>query len=156
MPTPHPAPADTGTPRQAPLPPPSVHRPTPSRLDLGHVYVAAVARPPYERATVPTLVDVQSLDSAALSALLSEPSSANTANTSEVLGAVSMLSAMARAVRSRSYVLIAAVSSDAGALLRCMACNRRSNASVMSFTVMDALTVVEVTGGQHSPQEGRA
>ncbi|PZQ36601.1 MAG: hypothetical protein DI570_32325 [Phenylobacterium zucineum] len=44
MPTPQPAPADTGTPRQAPIQPPSLRRPAPANLPPLRGPVQGIAR----------------------------------------------------------------------------------------------------------------
>lgn len=125
----------------------------------GHVYVAqAGARAPYARSPSIVLSDAAALPAAALASLLSDPSSASTDNTSALLGLVSKLSAMALAVRNRSYVLMAASISeeDTRGLLLSNA-SLRSKASVASFTDMLQVSLVEIdhcAGDQ--PAEGGA
>lgn len=71
----------------------------------GHVHIAALRRAPYARSADWGLTDVRALTSAEAADLLSAPSSARTASTSAFEGLLSTLSAMAAAVRNRSYVL---------------------------------------------------
>ena len=66
---------------------------------------------------------------------LSAPIAEKTAKTSELVGSVSRLFAMARAVRSRSYTAIATSISRLGARFFCIDCSRVSKASVMSTSV---------------------
>ncbi|WP_462387254.1 VapE domain-containing protein [Acidovorax sp. Q11] len=115
---------------------PEAHHATQWMPEAGAVTLFALTRPPYAArpSLEPTRLDQTS--DGALVDLLSAASSANTATTSELVGAVRMLAAMARAVRNRSYVLMAADTSAAGAPAFCMASSRVSKASVKSFTAM--------------------
>ena len=116
-------------------------------IPAGVVLHGAPYREPYARETTLRLTDLTQSTALDLATLISALSSENTA-TSELLGAVRMLAAIARAVRNRSYVLMAAATSDSGAALRCMAASRVSKASVKSFTLM-GLTVLEVDLSGH-------
>lgn len=113
------------------------------QLEAGAVVYITAQRRPYghQPELVSTRLD-QSLNPE-ICALLSAASSANTATTSELVGAVRMLAAMARAVRNRSYVLMAADISASGAPAFCIANNRVSKSSVKSFTAM-GLSVCQV------------
>ena len=104
----------------------------------GRIYIAAVRRAPYAASAEWSLTDVRDLDSAEAAALLSAPSSARTASTSAFEGLLSKLLAMASAVRNRSYVLMAADSSDSGALARL---NLSSLASKASMAFLDGMEV---------------
>lgn len=112
-------------------------------MSAGTVSYITPTRPPYAAQPVMEPTRLDQLSDAALADLLSSASSANTATTSELVGAVRMLAAMARAVRNRSYVLMAADTSAAGAPAFCIASSRVSKASVKSFTAM-GLSVWEV------------
>ena len=117
-------------------------------IPAGVVLHGTPYREPYARETTLHLTDLTQSTALDLATLISALSSENTASTSELLGAVRMLAAIARAVRNRSYVLMAAATSDSGAALRCMAASRVSKASVKSFTLM-GLTVLEVDLSGH-------
>lgn len=104
----------------------------------GHVHIAALRRAPYARSADWGLTDVRALTSAEAADLLSAPSSASTASTSAFEGLLSTLSAMAAAVRNRSYVLMAANSSDSGALARL---NLSSLASKASTAFLDGMSI---------------
>lgn len=125
----------------------SAAQPAPDTLPApGHVYAGwAGQRPPYGRSPALVLTDAHSLSAADLAHLLSLPSSASSANTSALEGLVSKLSAMARAVRNRSYVVMAASISDSGILddLRSNS-SLRSKASVASFTGIGSVSIVEI------------
>lgn len=115
-------------------------------IQPGAVFNGQQARQPYAYSPELRLTDLSQLSAGELAALLSALSSANTASTSELLGAVRMLAAIARAVRSRSYVLMAMSTSESGDPLLCNAANLVSKASVISFTLM-GLTFLEVDLG---------
>lgn len=99
----------------------------------GQHFMAIKMRMPYQSAPEVVLIDLDALSAKSAAALLSAHSSANTATTTAFVGLVNKLSAIALAVRSRSYELIAHCSSKAGALLRCIDCKRVSNSSVKSM-----------------------
>lgn len=115
----------------------------------GQVLIEAKLRLPYQTTESTVYLDTAALPRGLLGALLASHSSRKTASTSELLGLVSKLRAMALAVRNRSYVLTAASISRSDALLRCIDCKRVSNSSVRSFTFMGALSVVEVVTDSH-------
>lgn len=106
------------------------------QLETGAVVLITAQRRPYANLIEQVCTRLDQSRNAEICALLSAASSANTATTSELVGAVRMLAAMARAVRNRSYVLMAADTSAAGAPAFCMASSLVSKASVKSFTAM--------------------
>ncbi len=111
----------------------------------GNVYVGRIGpRAPYASSPTVDLIEAHSLDMAALVALLSTPNSASTASTSALEGLVSKLSAMARAVRNRSYVLMAASISVVGAPAFLNSSSLRSKASVASFTDIASVSIFEI------------
>ncbi len=114
-------------------------------LPQGSVFAITQHRAPY--AALPHYkarqLDQSSGSAAVMQDLLSQASSANTASTSELLGAVRMLEAMALAVRNRSYVVMAACHSFSGAPALCIAESRESKASVKSFTAI-GLSIHEI------------
>ena len=96
----------------------------------GQHLMAINVRLPYQSAPSLVLVDLDALSAKSAAALLSAHSSANIATTTAFVGLVNKLSAIALAVRSRSYELIAHCFSKAGALARSSASSRVSNLSV--------------------------
>ena len=138
--------ADVCTTIATPLPP----------VQPGGLFFARLSRPPYAAEAHLILTDLNQSSAADIARLLSSLSSANTASTSELLGSFRMLAAMARAVRNRSYVLMEASTSEAGAPDLLIAASRTSNSSIMLFTPM-GLTVFEVdTSGHATPAQGGA
>lgn len=107
----------------------------PADIKPGQVVVGVLWRAPYSSVVGVVLVDAADIIAA------------NTASTSALVGSTSRLRAIARAVRSRSYALIASVSSLFDARRRCSTCKRASNSSVES--VMGALSAVEVVRDSH-------
>lgn len=132
-----------------------MHTPNPIEPRAGRVTLITRSRAPYASVPTWTAVELDQASDTDLPALLSQASSANTASTSELLGAVRMLCAMARAVRNRSYVLMAASISDPGALPLLIDASRVSKASVMSFTVI-GLSVWEIDLGGNSTAHNAA
>lgn len=96
----------------------------------GQHLMAIKMRMPYQSAPSLVLVDIDALSAKSAAALLSAHSSANTATTTAFVGLVNKLSAIALAVRSRSYELMAHCFSKAGALARSSASSRMSNLSI--------------------------
>lgn len=103
----------------------------------GQHLMAIKMRLPYQSAPEVVLIDLDSISSSTAAALLSEHSSQKTATTSVDDGSVSRLSAIALAVRNRSYNAIAAFCSYIGAA-RCNIFNRASNLSVPLVNDMGA------------------
>lgn len=103
----------------------------------GQHLMAIEMRMPYQSAPEVVLIDLNSISSSTAAALLSEHSSQKTATTSADDGSVSKLSAIALAVRNRSYNAIAAFCSYMGAA-RCKIFKRASNLSVPLVNDMGA------------------
>jgi hypothetical protein len=98
----------------------------------GQLLAMVPVRRPYQTEVSLALVDTRPMRETLLSRPISHRLE-NTASTSLVEGLSSRLAAMARAVRSRSYVAIAKSHSRIGALLNFIAAKRRSKSSVMSM-----------------------
>lgn len=111
----------------------------------GRVYLATRMRQPFERTASPVLLDLGLAHPCVMEALASSHSSANTCRTSELLGAVKTLLAMATAVRSRSYVVAAAMTSESGRFMASITDTLLSKAFVgSSFIALGSLDVVEI------------
>lgn len=150
-----------------PIPRPAAQAPEPAQFigkgafGPGRLYMARWGeRPPYSQSR-PLLIErlPKSTKKAARQLMASCVSDASTAKTSALVGALKTLSAMARAVRNRSYVLVAASDSDASDLLDAFSTfNRASNASVdvsvsfLSLVGMQNLAVVEVLHCDPAPR----
>lgn len=91
------------------------------------------------------LIDLTLAHPSVLNALAAAHKCENTANTSELLGVFKTLCAITKAVRNRSYVIAAALTSESGRLSASISSTLPSNAVLDSFIVFDLLEVVEIT-----------
>lgn len=80
-----------------------------------------------------------------LEELAAKHNCSNTRSTSELLGVLKTLCAITKAVRNRSYVIAAAVTSESGRLSASIAQTLASNVVLDSCIVCDCLEVVEIT-----------
>jgi hypothetical protein len=100
----------------------------------GQVLIAVRERRPYASSPSVSLLPVCGINPRKLRSASSELTAEKIASTSALVGFTSRLSAMARAVRSRSYAAIATSTSRLGARLRCIASSLRSKLSIMGNT----------------------
>ena len=111
-------------------------------IEPGGVYAIALVRDEGTAVRRDRMIDLSRAHPDVLAALASAISSENTANTSALLGSLRTLLAIATAVRNRSYVIAAAVTSESGMLSASISSTRASNAL---FIVMGALEVAELS-----------
>lgn len=114
-----------------------------THLIEGHVYWSVKMRGPGLRTTNVYTLDLNTAHPDVLASLAQAHSSENTASTSELLGFVKTLLAITKAVRNRSYVVAAALTSQSGNLSSSI-CEILSSNNLPSFVFMGCLEVVEI------------
>lgn len=108
----------------------------------GRVYGLALVRSAGSTDSAERKLDLSRAHPDVRAHLASAMSSENTASTSALLGSFNTLLAITEAVRNRSYVIAAAVTSESSKLSSSIAFTR---ASKSEFVVMGALAVLEIT-----------
>lgn len=108
------------------------------------VFAIATKREAYSSAAQQVWLDMCRAHPDVLAAFAARHSSENTASTSALLAVLNTLCAITKAVRNRSYVIAAAVTSESGSLSASISSTLESNAVLSSFLVMGAIEVVEI------------